>query len=86
MEGPMTVTLQLVEIVVASIFIAVGIVIWIQTRFSSLWRDFDAYRLHVSETYATKASVNVGFDKLQASVEKLDTKLDALIMRAKDEA
>jgi hypothetical protein len=81
MNSPV-VTVELVGYVVAAVVLVVPIVLWVNARFGSLWRAHDAHRLYAAETYATKASVNDGFNRLEGKIDKVDTKLDQILINS----
>lgn len=83
--NPPVVTIELVGYVTGSVTLAVVIVLWVNARFGSLWRAHDAHRLFAAETYATKISVNDGFNRLENKIDKVDTKLDQILINSSRE-
>lgn len=80
--SPPTVTIELVGYVTGSVTLAVAIVLWVNSRFSALWRAHDGHRLFAAETYATKLSVNDGFNRLENKMDKVDNKLDQVLINS----
>jgi len=65
--------------------IAVPIIGWIVWQVNKTRTEVNEHRLHVAETYATKAETEKTESKIYAMLAELGRKLDRLIERGKDE-
>lgn len=48
----------------------------VETNNSSLSKSLADHKLHAAETFATKADVQNGFDRVMIKLDKIDEKLD----------
>lgn len=61
-----------------------GIVWWVSSRFRAIEREHATFREKVAETYATKKSVDSGFENMTAEVRQLREDLTAGLNRLSD--
>jgi hypothetical protein len=69
MDG--TVTFQLVVIVALSVTTAIGIVLWVTSRFGKLWDSLADFKLTVAENYMSKASGSAAIERAVAEIKGL---------------
>lgn len=72
------ISFETVAIFAAGITFAVGVVMYVTQRFSSIWRAFDAYRLHVAETYSTKVGQQDSENRILDELRRLGNRIDEM--------